>query len=85
MSSRHREFCSQYLHVICFIVSAVFLLVSLFNLHSAGLSEDYLPLTGEIRNVEQDEKRVQRGRLRMEYDFDVSWEMDGETYEKHFE
>ena len=72
-------------HVICFIVSAVFILAALYNLHSAGLSEDYIKTTGEIVNVEEDEKRVQRGRLRMEYDFDVCWEMDGEMYEKHFE
>ena len=72
-------------HVICFIVSAVFILAALYNLHSAGLSEDYIKTTGEIVNVEEDEKRVQRGRLRIEYDFDVCWEMDGEMYEKHFE
>lgn len=85
MSSSRRSFYEEYPHVFCFIVSAVFILASLYNLHSADLSKDYLPVTGEISNVEEDAKRVQRGRLRMEYDFDVSWEMNGETYEKHFE
>ncbi len=85
MSSSHYEFYGQYPHVLCFIVSAVLLLAALYNIHSAGLSEDYIPVSGEISNVEEDAKRVQRGRLRMEYDFDVSWEMDGETYAKHFE
>ena len=77
--------CKEYPHVACFIVSGLLLFFALFNLHSAGLSEDYIPTTGEISNVVEDEKRVQRGRLRMEYDFDVSWEMDGESYGKHFE
>ena len=85
MSSSHLSFWKEYPHVACFIVSGVFLLFALINLHSAGLSEDYLQTTGEISNVTEDEKRVQRGRLRMEYDFDVSWEMDGQAYEKHFE
>ena len=85
MSSSLRSFSRSYPHVMCFIISGVCLLAALFNLHSAGLSEDYIPTTGEISNVVEDEKRVQRGRIRMEYDFDVSWEMDGQAYEKHFE
>lgn len=85
MLSNLWPFSKEYPHVMCFIISGVFLFFALFNLHSAGLSEDYISTTGEISNVEEDEKRVQRGRIRMEYDFDVSWEMDGQTYEKHFE
>lgn len=85
MSSSCQSFYKEYPHVLCFIVSGVFLFAAMFNLHSAELSEDYIPAIGEISNVEEDEKRVQRGRERMEYDFDVSWEMDGQTYEKHFE
>jgi len=85
MSSRHLLFWKEYPYVACFIISGVLLFFALINLHSAGLSEDYLPVIGEISNVEEDEKRVQHGRLRKEYDFDVSWEMEGQVYEKHFE
>lgn len=79
------DFFKDYPHVMCFIISGILLFFALYNLHSAGLSEDYISVVGEISNVQEDEKRVQRGRLRMEYDFDVTWEMDGQTYEKHFE
>lgn len=75
----------DYPHVMCFIISGVLLFFALFNLHSAGLSKDYISVVGEISNVQEDEKRVQRGRLRTEYDFDVTWEMDGQLCEKHFE
>nr|MBQ8253163.1 hypothetical protein [Lachnospiraceae bacterium] len=71
-------------HIICFIVSVVFLLASLLNLHSADLSAEYIPLTGEITNVEEDAKLV-RGTKRICYDFVVSWETDGQTYEKNFD
>ena len=85
MSSRQLSFWKEYPHVACFILSGVLLFFALINLHNAGLSKDYLPVIGEISNVEEDEKRVQHGRLRKEYDFDVSWEVDGQAYEKHFE
>lgn len=78
------EFIRKYPHVMCFILSGVLLLVSLINFHSASLSGDYIPTTGEITNVKKDSKYV-HGTRRYEYDFDVSWEMDGQTYEKHFE
>lgn len=71
-------------HVLCIIISIVFLLTTLLNLHSAGLSEDYIQTTGEITNVEEDSKLV-HGTRRIYYDFDVSWEMEGQYYEKHFD
>ena len=39
---------------------------------------------GEIKNIESHKKHL-RGRVRIEYDYDVIWEMDGQTFEKHFE
>ncbi|MBE5881357.1 MAG: hypothetical protein E7289_03440 [Lachnospiraceae bacterium] len=84
MSSRDWSFFLKNPHVICFIISAVLLLATFLNLHSAGLSEDYIQTTGEIMNVEEDMKIV-HGTRRMYYDFDVSWEMGGQYYEKHFD
>lgn len=84
MSSRDWAYFIKNPHLICFILSAVLLLTTFLNLHSAGLSEDYIQTTGEITNVEEDMKIV-HGTRRTYYDFDVSWEMDGQTYEKHFD
>ncbi len=71
-------------HILCFIVSIVFLLAAFFHLHSAQLSQDYIQTVGEVENVESHKKHL-RGRVRTEYDFDVTWEMNGRLYEKRFE
>ncbi len=74
----------KYPYVFCFIVSGVLLFASFFNLHSAQISKDYIQTVGEVKNVESHKKHL-RGRERIEYDYDVTWEMDGQIYEKHFE
>lgn len=84
MSSRDWSILKENPHVLCFIISITLFVVTLLNLHSAGLSEDYIQTTGEIINVEEDSKLV-HGTRRSYYDFDVSWEMEGQVYEKHFD
>lgn len=74
----------KYPYLFCFIVSAVLLFAAFFNLHSAETSGDYIQTVGEIKNIESHKKHL-RGRVRIEYDYDVIWEMDGQTFEKHFE
>ena len=74
----------KYPYVLCFIISGVLLFASFFNLHSAQLSEDYIQTIGEVSNMEE-HRRLVRGRYRTEYDFDVIWESDRQTYKKHFE
>lgn len=74
----------RYPYLLCFIISGVLLFAAFFNLHSAETSGDYIQTVGEIKNIESHKKHL-RGRVRIEYDYDVIWEMDGQTFEKHFE
>lgn len=74
----------KYPYLFCFIISGVLLFAAFFNLHSAETSGDYIQTAGEIKNIESHKKHL-RGRVRIEYDYDVIWEMNGQTFEKHFE
>ena len=84
MRSQDIEFVKKYRHIMCFVLSGVLLFASLINYHSASLSEDFIQTTGEITNVKKGTKYV-HGTRRYEYDFDVFWEMDGQTYKKHYD
>ncbi len=70
-------------NVACFIISVLFLIVMLLELQGAVVSKDYLPVTGEICNIEK--HREYKGRHKeTRYDYDVVWEIDGAEYTYHF-